>query len=112
MIEVEAKYLVANVGEFEQAALLWAGGNPALEYLQCDEYFNHPCRDFGQTDEAFRIRSCNGQTKLTYKGPRLDTVTKTREELELEIPSTESGRSDSVLRSLLSYCRKLCLSEG
>ena len=101
MIEVEAKYLVTNVGEFEQAALLWAGGNPALEYLQCDEYFNHPCRDFGQTDEAFRIRSCNGQTKLTYKGPRLDTVTKTREELEVEIPSTESGRSDSVLRSLL-----------
>lgn len=98
MIEVEAKYLVTNVGEFEQAALLWGGGIPALEYRQCDEYLNHPCRDFGQTDEAFRIRSCNGQTKLTYKGPRLGTVTKTREELELEIPS---GQSSSVLRSLL-----------
>ena len=101
MIEVEAKYLVTNVGEFEQAALRWGGGNPALEYRQCDEYFNHPCRDFDQTDEAIRIRSCNGQIELTYKGPRLDTITKTREELELEIPSTNSGQSNSVLRSLL-----------
>ena len=46
MIEVEAKYLVTNVGEFEQTALRWGGGNPVLEYRQCDEYFNHPCRDF------------------------------------------------------------------
>ena len=30
MIEVEAKYLVTNVSEFEQAALRWGGGIPAL----------------------------------------------------------------------------------
>ena len=101
MIEVEAKYLVVDVGGFEQAAMLWGGGRPPVECRQCDEYFNHPCRDFDHTDEALRIRSCDGQTKVTYKGPRLDTVTKTREELELEIPDAGSQPSGSVLRALL-----------
>lgn len=101
MIEVEAKYLVADVGGFEQAVMLWGGGRSAAEYWQCDEYFNHPCRDFGHTDEALRIRSCDGQTMVTYKGPRLDSVTKTREELELGVSDSETPHSGSVLRALL-----------
>lgn len=100
MIEVEAKYLVTDVCGFEQAALRWGGGRLPVEFRQCDEYFNHPCRDFGFTDEAFRIRSCDRQTQVTYKGPRLDTVTKTREELELTIPDSGTQSSGSVLRAL------------
>lgn len=101
MVEVENKYLVTDVAGLERAALLWGGANPVVEDVQCDEYFNHPCRDFGETDEALRIRACSGQTQLTYKGPRLDTITKTREELELEICDQEAKQSGTVLRSLL-----------
>ncbi|MCH7990085.1 MAG: class IV adenylate cyclase, partial [Planctomycetes bacterium] len=51
---------------------------------QVDRYFNHPSRDFAQTDEALRIRTMNDRSLLTYKGPLLDAETKTR--LEIELP--------------------------
>ncbi|MDO5114332.1 MAG: class IV adenylate cyclase, partial [Planctomycetia bacterium] len=61
-----------------------------------DTYFQHPSRDFSRTDEAFRIRERKvedllrksprkWETFLTYKGPKLDTQVKTREELELPL---------------------------
>ncbi len=88
MIEVEAKYQVPN-----EAALLarlqeFAGSLDFHETAETDEYFNHPCRDFVQTDEALRIRRSGDHVELTWKGPRLDTVTKSRRELELPLQST------------------------
>jgi adenylate cyclase class 2 len=53
--------------------------------VQVDQYLNHPCRDFAQTDEAFRIRTVGDASFVTYKGPKLDAATKTRRELELPI---------------------------
>ncbi len=54
-----------------------------------DTYFGHPCRDFASTDEALRIRITrfNGHFEafLTYKGPRLDERSKTREEIEVSL---------------------------
>ncbi|EEB74875.1 class IV adenylate cyclase [Thermococcus sp. AM4] len=54
-----------------------------------DTYYQHPCRDFSKTDEALRIRirRFNGHFEafLTYKGPKLDSVSKTREEIEVQI---------------------------
>lgn len=61
------------------------------EYLgkvrQRDIYFNHPSRDFIETDEALRIRYSDERTFITYKGPRMDRKTKSREEIEFEISS-------------------------
>jgi len=54
---------------------------------QADQYFNHPCRDFAQTDEALRIRTEDCTSFVTYKGPKLDATTKTRRELELPLAS-------------------------
>jgi adenylate cyclase, class 2 len=63
---------------------------------QLDHYFNHPSRDFAQTDEALRLRHVGWveaaethQSKnfITYKGPKLDTTTKTRREIELALPA-------------------------
>ena len=48
-----------------------------------DTYFNHPARDFAETDEAFRIRSIGDDNRLTYKGPLVDKQTKTRQEVEV-----------------------------
>ncbi|MGP8321264.1 MAG: class IV adenylate cyclase [Methanosarcinaceae archaeon] len=48
----------------------------------CDTYYNAPHRDFSITDEALRIRIVNEHAVLTYKGKKLDSVSKTREEFE------------------------------
>lgn len=52
---------------------------------QSDTYFAAPHRDFAKTDEALRIRSLDGQAVLTYKGPKLDGISKTREEFETPV---------------------------
>jgi adenylate cyclase class 2 len=56
------------------------------ELKQVDTYYSHPCRDFGETDEALRLRVENGVPILHYKGPKLDRETKTREEIGMDIP--------------------------
>ncbi len=50
-----------------------------------DLYFNSPWRDFSQSDEALRIRIRGKGGILTYKGPKLDSLSKTREEIEVEV---------------------------
>ncbi len=52
---------------------------------QCDVYYAHPARDFADTDEALRIRSVGAQNFVTYKGPKIDRTTKTRQEIELPL---------------------------
>jgi adenylate cyclase class 2 len=38
-----------------------------------------------KTDEALRIREAGDEYTLTYKGPKLDKLTKTREEIEIKL---------------------------
>jgi len=59
---------------------------------QSDTYFAAPYRDFAKTDEALRIRSLDGQAVLTYKGPKLDKVSKTREELETSVDEATTAK--------------------
>ncbi|WP_340820087.1 class IV adenylate cyclase [Methanolobus sp. WCC4] len=65
-----------------------------------DTYFNAPHRDFGNTDEALRIRSVDGRSVMTYKGKKLDTVSKTREEFETDV---DGGNTRSILLALGFY---------
>jgi len=60
--------------------------------VQADTYFAAPHRDFAKTDEALRIRSLDGQAVLTYKGPKLDKVSKTREELETSVDEAVTAK--------------------
>ncbi|OHD69274.1 MAG: hypothetical protein A2W19_15905 [Spirochaetes bacterium RBG_16_49_21] len=55
-----------------------------------DLYLNHPARDFKNTDEALRIRQANGRAILTYKGPKLSAVAKTRLEQEVAVDDFDS----------------------
>jgi adenylate cyclase class 2 len=84
MLEVEQKFRVADPRSFE-SRLLALGGELGVPQLQADRYFNHPARDFARTDEALRIRQAGEQNHLTYKGPKLDSTTKTRREIEVPI---------------------------
>jgi adenylate cyclase class 2 len=71
--------------------------------MESDLFFQHPCRDVVQTDEALRLRKRElpdgtFEHSLTYKGPKLDTRTKTRQEIEL--PVTEPEQWESLLTAL------------
>jgi adenylate cyclase class 2 len=97
--EVEQKHRVEDVDAL-MARLAQRGVelDPAIE--QSDQYFAHPARDFVQTDEALRIRTWGGRSFVTYKGPKLDIVTKTRRELEL--PLDEQDADGSQFAELLA----------
>jgi adenylate cyclase class 2 len=64
---------------------------------QHDVYFNSPIRDFAKTDEALRIRSIGGKGEITYKGKKLDTVSKTR--MEYNSPADEKTMPE-ILKAL------------
>jgi adenylate cyclase class 2 len=84
-IEVELKFALAGLSEVDVLRERFAavGAEPHETIEQRDIYFEHPNRDFAKTDEAFRMRCVGEQNFLTYKGPLLDAVTKTRREIEL-----------------------------
>lgn len=56
-----------------------------IEKVEEDIYFNSPSRDFRQTDEALRVRKDVEGFSITYKGPKLDSETKSREEIKLRV---------------------------
>ncbi len=55
------------------------------EKVEEDVYFNSPVRDFRESDEALRIRRDGEGIRITYKGPKVDEETKTREEIEVKV---------------------------
>jgi adenylate cyclase class 2 len=59
--------------------------------LEIDVYYQHPARDFAVTDEALRIRRKGCSGFITYKGPKLDSTTKTRREIDLALPDDPAG---------------------
>ncbi|MFA5313501.1 MAG: class IV adenylate cyclase [Methanomassiliicoccales archaeon] len=69
--------------------VLGLGATLVSERDQEDVYFAHPVRDFGVTDEALRLRKDGQKEVLTYKGPKLDERSKTREEVEFAVPYSE-----------------------
>ncbi len=91
MIEVEVK---AKINSFKQMEdkLDKLGAVKSKEEFQEDIYFASPIVDFGQTDEALRIRTTNNNTFITYKGPKLNDKAKTRKEVEMTIESADKAK--------------------
>jgi adenylate cyclase class 2 len=91
MVEVELKYRLDDPEEL-LTRLIARGAARGVETAQVDLYLDHPVRRFEETDEAFRIRwDERDGLALTYKGPRLDPMSKTREEIEIGITGGEPG---------------------
>jgi len=63
-----------------------------------DIYFSCSQRDFRKTDEALRIRIKEGDAQLTYKGPKLDAETKSREEVTVKLDDPTA--MEKILASL------------
>lgn len=102
LIEVEVK---AHVNDFDEikVKLDAIGAKKEKKEHQEDIYFNNiQLRDFEKTDEALRIRKTtidgNETIILTYKGAKLDSVSKTRKEIEVEVE--ESKKTELILQNL------------
>jgi adenylate cyclase class 2 len=100
MYEVELKVRADH--ETVRQALTDAGANPLGTIRQVDTYYDAPHRDFAATDEALRVRRehRHGETtaKLTYKGPKIDSESKSREEAETTVGDGETA--DAIVRGL------------
>jgi adenylate cyclase class 2 len=103
MLEVEQKFAVPSFSAIE-AQLRERGVHLSSPIAQADRYFSHPSRDFAQTDEALRIRQVGDDNRITYKGPKLDKLTKTRREIELPLaPGAARGDEYAELLQALSF---------
>ena len=96
--EVELKFRIDDWSDVEQKlkALNAAFHEPVL---QIDRYYSHPARDFAATDEALRIREVSSRSWLTYKGPKVDATSKTRQEFELQLPKG-NGNAENFAKML------------
>ena len=75
-------------------ALGFSGGDRVRE---TDLYFNSCTRDFRETDEALRLRqAASGEktsVRMTYKGPKSDSRSNTRQEHETTVGDLETARA-------------------
>ena len=95
--EVEIKFRSAQHDRLRRQ-LEECGAVGASPIVQVDTYLTHPARDFAQTGEALRLRRIGAENRITYKGPRFDGPTKTRE--EIEIPMAEGEETFQQLTRL------------
>lgn len=82
--EVEMKFPIDDLTALENS-LARLDAAPMTSVDQVDTYFAHPVRDFAVTDEAFRLRRIGEHNFVTYKGPKIDSTSKTRREIELPL---------------------------
>ncbi|QDT17933.1 class IV adenylate cyclase [Alienimonas californiensis] len=113
MYEVELKFPLPPGGDRD--AVLQALANRGAAFgepvTQVDVYYNHPVRDFAETDEALRVRIVTGADgvphgRMTYKGPKVDADTKTRVEFE---PKLAAGPNN--VHALTEALRRLGFRE-
>lgn len=103
MIEVEIKLPIFRRSPIEQG-LRRLGFEPGSLIKESDTYFTSSFHDFMGSDEALRIResenysTASASSFLTYKGPKLDSVSSARKELETEVTDGEVCRN--ILLSL------------
>jgi adenylate cyclase, class 2 len=105
MIEVEIKIRLTNE-EFSVIPLKFNNMGFTFEQKmrETDYYYDGIDRSFAATDEALRVRISENlntdsiQAFLTYKGKKLDTISKTRSEYEVAIDNPETMKN--VLKCL------------
>ena len=101
--EVEQKFRVSDLANLERR-LVELGATVGEDHEQVDHYYRHPMRDFARTDEALRLRRVGAHNYITYKGPKLDTETKTRREIEMPLPAGDAGAAQAAeLLAALSF---------
>ena len=88
LLEIEIKSYCDNIDDviLKLEAL---GAEFISSENESDLYFSHPCRDYKKTDEALRVRKTETRNFITYKGPKIGKVSKSRLETEVEVDDYE-----------------------
>ncbi|KAA5545175.1 class IV adenylate cyclase [Roseiconus nitratireducens] len=106
MFEIEQKFRVADRREL-QSRLAASGASAGETQRHADTYYQHPSRDFRQSQEALRIRQVDSVPSVTYKGPKLrlsDSTLKARQEIEWCLaPGDPEGRQMQRLLTALGF---------
>ena len=106
MIEVEVKLPLRRQENTEETdriteVLCSMGFRKAARFCQRDTYFDNAAREIRGGGKALRIRETKDlkdlmkgvvTAELNFKGPRMDQVSMTRQELETEVGQAETGR--------------------
>lgn len=113
-VEVEIKVKIEDPTGLEES-ILETGGKLLKSEEHEDLYLDHPQYSFADTDEALRIReiiseppSGENSTKLTpryeltYKGAKIDSVSKTREELSVGV---DSGKKMEAILEAVGFTK-------
>jgi adenylate cyclase class 2 len=105
VLEVEQKFPVSDLASLK-SKLADLGAVHRETVAQVDCYFAHPARDFARTDEALRLRQVGQLNFITYKGPKLDTTTKTRREIEVGLAAGQQAAAAAAeLLEALGFSR-------
>ena len=106
MIEVEVKIPVEHIEEIKEK-LLKTGFIYQKTVVETDTYFTSDHYDMRKKDKALRIRKTENldtgevEAQLNCKGPKLDQVSMTRKETEIEI--LEPEKMEDILKELEFY---------
>ena len=128
MIEVEVKLPLRRQEKTEETGriaevLCSMGFRKAARFRQRDTYFDNEAGEIRGGGKALRIRETEDLMKgivtaeLNFKGPRMDQVSMTRQELETEVGQAETGRRilaalgfspvlPEVVKERTEYCRE------
>lgn len=114
MLEIEMKFRVDDVDSYERLLAESLGvvfGEPSTE---ADVFFTNQALGFPNEGKSLRIRRRGNYLAATFKGPRLDKETKTREEIELtlidereEINEENAKRVDDAKENWIRFYQKL-----
>jgi len=104
MLEVELKVKIPSLDPVREE-LVRKKAQSGGKVHEHDIYYNAPHRDFGQTDEAVRVRYTNDHAVVTYKGPKIKKFgLKAREELNFAV---ECGRTFETMLDRLGFTKTL-----
>ena len=104
MLEVELKVKIPSLDPVRDQ-LVGNNARSCGKVHEHDIYYNAPHRDFGQTDEAVRVRYTDNHAVVTYKGPKIKKFgLKAREELNFAV---ESGETFETMLERLGFKRTL-----
>jgi adenylate cyclase class 2 len=104
-LEIEIKVKISSI-ELLEKTLTKAGAKFDCDLVHEDYYYEKPAKlgSFARSDEALRLRVSRNVTArkeeafVTYKGPKVDTTTKTREEIDVGV--ADAGKMRALLRAL------------
>jgi adenylate cyclase class 2 len=97
-MEVEVKFRIEDPDQIEVKVIEFA--EFVIDKIEEDIYFKSPVRDFTKTDEALRIRKDVEGVSITYKGPKIDAQTKTREEVKVRLNAEDYQKAVELLQKL------------